>query len=179
MRFLYLIILLGFFIVSCEQEQSQGPIQKYDGPLKEADSISLYYTEETEVKTHVQAPKVFEFESGDREFPMGIDITFYGEKGEIDATLRADKAFYYKKDNLWKGVGDVVIKNLEEGQQLNTEELFWEPNKENIYTEKFVTIREEDQVLYGTGLEAKQDFSSYYIKKVEGEFYLNEETDNE
>lgn len=163
---------MGF--ISCDKPEEIKEIKQYQGPLKEAENVELFYTELTEVKTHVKAPKVFEFENGNREFPEGIYIEFYGDNNKVTSTLRANTAYYEKEENLWRGVGDVVIKNLEKGQQLNTEELFWQPDKEKIFTEKFVTIKESEQVLYGTGLEAKQDFSSYYIKKVEGEFYLDE-----
>lgn len=179
MKVFWSVILIFIYpaFISCERPEEIKEIKEFQGPLKEADNIELFYTELTEVKTHVKAPKVLEFENGDREFPEGMYIEFYGEGNKVNATLKANKAFYNNEENLWRGVGDVVIKNLEKGQQLNTEELYWQPDNEKIFTEKFVTIKESDQVLYGTGLEAKQDFSSYYIKKVEGEFYLDEESE--
>ncbi|MEQ8575825.1 MAG: LPS export ABC transporter periplasmic protein LptC, partial [Fulvivirga sp.] len=67
-----------------------------------------------------------------------------------------------------------VIKNIENQQELDTEELFWKPSEERMFTEKFVTIKLPDQVLYGKGLEAKQDFSEYTILQPEGEFYIDE-----
>ena len=67
------------------------------------------------------------------------------------------------------------VKNIEKKQQLNTEELFWTPNTKKIFTEKFVTIRlENDEILYGTGLDAAQDLSTYTITKPEGEFDVKE-----
>ena len=66
------------------------------------------------------------------------------------------------------------MKNLEKNEQLNTEELFWRPAEEKIFTDKFVTIRQETDVIYGQGLEAKQDMSDYIIKRPEGEFSVEE-----
>jgi hypothetical protein len=60
-------------------------------------------------------------------------------------------------------------------EQLNTEELFWKPSQQKIFTDKFVTIRQEGDVIYGQGLEAKQDMSDYTILKPEGEFEVNED----
>lgn len=59
-------------------------------------------------------------------------------------------------------------------QQLNTEELFWRPLTKRIFTEKFVTITLESEVLYGTGLDAMQDLSTYTIKKPEGVFDIKD-----
>jgi LPS export ABC transporter protein LptC len=173
--FAILPLLMILLIFSCEKPEELKEIQEYKGPLKEAEDIELYYMELTKVKTKVEAQVVWEYQNGDREFPEGIFLQFYDDDGNVTSKLRADKAFYTKKENLWRGLGDVEVKNLEKGQQLNTEELFWKPDQEKIFTEKFVTIKEGDQVLYGTGLEAKQDFSSWFIKNVEGEFYLDEE----
>ena len=66
------------------------------------------------------------------------------------------------------------VVNIEKNEQLNTEELFWNPDKEEIFTESFVSIRLQSEVLYGEGLTAKQDMSSYTIKKPQGEFSIDE-----
>ena len=171
LSFLFLLL----FFSSCEKPEEIAQIQEYQGPFKEGEDVELYYTELTRVRTKVIASVVWEYQDGNREFPEGIFIEFYDEAGKVTSDLRADKAYYTKAENLWRGVGDVQVRNVEKGQQLNTEELFWKPDQEKIFTEKFVRITEGDQVLYGTGLEAKQDFSSWFIKNVEGEFYLNEE----
>lgn len=174
-RFFTFLLLTGLTLSSCENPEELTEIQEYNGPLREGENIQLYYTELSRVKTKLEAAKVWEYKNFDREFPEGIYLEFYDEDGKTTSTLKADKAYYTKAENLWRGVGDVEVTNLENGQQLNTEELFWKPDQEKIFTEKFVTIKEGDQVLYGTGLEAKQDFSSWFVKNVEGEFYLNEE----
>ena len=66
------------------------------------------------------------------------------------------------------------MKNIGKNEQLNTEELFWKPADEKIFTDKFVTIRQQTDVIYGQGLEAKQDMSDYVIKRPEGEFAVEE-----
>ena len=71
------------------------------------------------------------------------------------------------------GVTDVVV-NLEKKQQLHTEELFWKPDTKKIFTEKFVTIKLENEILYGTGLDAAQDLSYYTIANPKGEFDVKE-----
>jgi LPS export ABC transporter protein LptC len=115
-----------------------------------------------------------QFQNDDREFPKGIYLEFYDPDGHLESTLRANEAFYFKKENQWRGRGKVEVKNIEKNEQLNTEELFWKPDKEKIFTEKFVTIRQQSDVIYGQGLEAKQDMSDYVIKKPEGEFAVED-----
>jgi LPS export ABC transporter protein LptC len=164
---------LALSVLSCNQSDLKEPLE-YDGPQRTFENVELYYTEENQVKVKMIAALVYEFESGDREFPKGLYLEFFDETGKLESTLRANEAYYFKKDNLWRGRGKVEVKNLEKNEQLNTEELFWKPAEEKIYTEKFVTIRQETDVIYGQGLEAKQDMSEYIIKKPEGEFAVED-----
>jgi LPS export ABC transporter protein LptC len=172
-----LMIVTSFIVLSftsaCNQSEMKEPLV-YDGPLRIGENVEMYYTEENQVKVKMIAASVYEFENGDREFPKGLYLEFFNEFGNLESTLRANEAYYFKKENQWRGRGKVEVKNLEKNEQLNTEELFWKPADEKIFTDKFVTIRQESDVIYGQGLEAKQDMSDYVIKKPEGEFAVEE-----
>lgn len=161
---LSLIVLIG-----CEVKETAKPIP-YEGPLQEAEEVEMFYTEFDQVKVKLNAKKIFEFQNGDREFPEGIYLEFYDEFGKLTSTLKANSAFFFNEQKQWRGRGKVEVKNIEKNQQLNTEELFWKPETKRIFTEKFVTIKLESEVIYGTGLDADQDLSSYTIKNPEGEF---------
>ena len=158
---------------SCNQSDLKEPLI-YDGPQRIAENVELFYTEDNQVKVKMIAAMVYEYESGDREFPEGLYLEFYDETGKLESTLRANEAYYFKKEHQWRGRGKVEVKNIEKNEQLNTEELFWKPADEKIFTDKFVTIRQQVDVIYGQGLEAKQDMSDYVIKKPEGEFSVED-----
>ncbi len=166
----FLVVLT---LTSCNQSDLKEPLV-YEGPERIAENIETFYSEGTRVKVKMVAAKMFQFQSGDREFPEGIYLEFYDEEGKLESTLRANEAHYFKKEQQWRGRGKVEVKNLEKNEQLNTEELFWKPEDEKIFTDKFVTIRQQSDVIYGQGLEAKQDMSDYVIKKPEGEFAVDE-----
>jgi LPS export ABC transporter protein LptC len=170
----------GFFFLSvlilssCDNQNLKAPVE-YEGPVRKVDKAELYYTENELVKVKMIADILYEYQNGDREFPKGIYIEFYNEEGKLESTLRANHAFYFKAENQWRGRGKVEVKNMAKEEQLNTEELFWKPDTEKVYTDKFVTIRSEGDVVTGTGLEAKQDMSDYTILKPEAEFEVDED----
>lgn len=169
-----LSIIISFLsLLACQNTVLTEPVE-YEGPLREANDVEMYYSEDNLVKLRMVAKTVNEFKNGDREFPDGLYLEFFNELGQLESTLKANQAFFTKDQNLWRGVGNVEVKNIVNNEQLNTEELFWEPATEKIYTDKFVTIRLANEVLYGTGLEAKQDFSSYTIKQPQGEFTIED-----
>lgn len=172
-KYILAILILLVVAIGCNPSDVKEPLV-YDGPMRIGENVELYYTEDNRVKVKMIAATVHEFESGDREFPNGLYLEFYDETGQLESTLRANEAYYFKKENQWRGRGKVEVKNLAKNEQLNTEELFWKPAEEKIYTDKFVTIRQQSDVIYGQGLEAKQDMSDYVIKKPEGEFSIDE-----
>lgn len=168
-----LITLLLLSLASCKVKEVSEPVE-YRGPLQEAYDVDMLYAENDRVKVKLKAKRILEFKNGDREFPDGLYIEFYSPTGVMTSSLKANQAFYFKKENQWRGRGKVEVKNLEKNQQLNTEELFWNPATKKIFTEKFVTIKMENEVIYGTGLDALQDLSTYSIKKPEGDFVIKD-----
>ncbi|MTI25008.1 LPS export ABC transporter periplasmic protein LptC [Fulvivirga kasyanovii] len=173
---LHLLILPVLLFISCESLEDKPAVSEpYTGPLQEAENLDLYYSESATVKVKLEAKKLWEYANGDMEFPEGLYMEFYDETGKKTSTLKANEAYYFKEEDKYRGRGEVVIKSIENNQELKTEELFWKPDKEQMYTDEFVTITLPDQILYGHGLVAKQDFSSYEITKPEGVFYLEDE----
>jgi len=166
-------LLLCFFAWSCTGTDTKEPLE-YKGPLSEFENVELFYSENETVKVKMLADLLYEFESGDREFPNGVYMEFYNEFGNLESTLRANHAYYFKKDDQWRGRGKVEVKNIEKNEQLNTEELFWKPKDKKIFTDKFVTILRQGDVIYGEGLEANEDMSDYMIKKPAAEFEVKE-----
>lgn len=169
-------ILFIFFVgmlCSCNDTGTQE-ILVYDGPVREAENVEHLYTENGKVKVKMLADQVLEKQNGDQEFPKGLYLEFYDVVGKLESTLRANQAFFNKEEELWRGVGNVEVINVKKSEQLNTEELFWKPKDKRIFTEKFVTIRLQSDVIYGEGLEAAQDMSSYRILKPSGNLQVRE-----
>lgn len=170
-------LLIGFLLATlaaCDKAEVKVPVE-YKGPLRQVEKLETYYSENDQVKVKVMADVVNDLPNGDRDFPKGIYIEFFDETGKLESTLRANEAFYFKTDDQWRGRGKVEVKNIAKGEQLNTEELFWKPAQKKINTDKFVTIRQEDDVIYGQGLDAKQDMSDYTIIKPEGIISIKED----
>lgn len=168
-----LLASLALALSTCTTQEAAKPIL-YEGPLSEAEDVEMYYSEKDLVKVKLKAKKIYEFQNGDREFPEGIYLEFFDEFGTKTSTLQANSAYYFKEENKWRGRGKVEVINTTKQEQLNTEELFWKPDTKKIFTDKFVTIKLQNEVIYGTGLDAAQDLSTYKITNPEGEFLVED-----
>lgn len=169
------LIFLSAFLACSESGPGVDEIKPYDGPIIEVDNVETLYSDSALVRVKVEADKQLEFENGDSEFPKGIYIEFYDKEGAVSSTLKADKGYYNKDDELYTAVGDVVVISYEKDQKLNTEELHWKQDEAKVFTDKFVRIETAEEILMGEGLTAAQDFSTYRILKPTGELNIKEE----
>ncbi|MDN5204459.1 LPS export ABC transporter periplasmic protein LptC [Fulvivirgaceae bacterium BMA10] len=169
-------ILIALYFVSCSsKEQAMPGKNQYEGPLTEAYDVETLYSDSAVVMVKIVGAKQNQFFNGDIEYPEGIFIEFYDKiSKKVTSTLKANKGFYNKKEDLFRVEEDVEVINFEKNQRLNSEELFWDPKKEEVYTEKFVNIDTGDDIVKGTGLVAKQDFSSWEILKPTGDISIDD-----
>jgi LPS export ABC transporter protein LptC len=169
----FLVVFLS--LTGCDQEEV-ARIEIYEGPLLEVDSVTTLWSDSAVVRIKLIAKKQYEYEGGDRSFPDGVYIEFFDKDGNRTSSLRADRGYFTKTDNLYKADGDVEVINFENNEKLNTEELFWKPDDKKIYTDKFVKIETDGQLVTGDGLTANQDFSNYkIINPKDGYFTLDQE----
>lgn len=160
--------------VSCSNLQEQlGEREVYEGPFYEVEDSEVLYSDSAIVRLMVRANKMQEFKSGDQQYPDGIYVEFYSKDSEITSKLEADQAYYSKETDEYRAVGNVKLESLVKKQKLTTEELFWNRKEQQVYTDKFVIIETQEDVLHGEGLTAAQDFSSYRILKPTGEMGLD------
>ncbi|HTF19933.1 MAG TPA: LPS export ABC transporter periplasmic protein LptC [Chryseolinea sp.] len=167
-------VLFGVILLAACNHVENKELLEYTGPLSEAENVELFFSENERVKVRMTAEVAYEFQNGDREFPKGVFIEMYDLTGKITSTLRANHAYFFKSEEHWRGRGNVELKNLDKQQQLNTEELFWKPKDQKVYTDKFVTIRQDGDVLYGEGLTANEDLTDYVITHPHGDMELQE-----
>ena len=141
-------------------------VHKYEGPRFEASDVRIVLSDSSVVKMVMSGRRQLEHQNGDLEFPEGIKLVFYNWLGQKTSELTALKGYKNADENLFRVEGDVVVVNLEKKETLSTEELYWNPENKTIYTDKFVTVKTPDQLLFAEGMNANQDFSSYEFRKL-------------
>tara|TARA_R110002020_G_scaffold110253_3_gene254748 strand:- start:1557 stop:2102 length:546 start_codon:yes stop_codon:yes gene_type:complete len=153
-------------ISSCREDVDSSALEVYDGPMNMAINIHLVKSDSAIIRSDIKAPKQLEFANGNLEFPEGIEIEIYEKDGSLSTTIRADRGYYLKQQNTFKGEGDVQVNNLIKDQQLQSEELFWDQIKKIIYTKKFVRIQNGGDFSYGSEFEANETFTTYKLKNM-------------
>lgn len=164
-HFIFVLITVGS-LLSCRESIDPESALIYDGPINTAIDIHIIHSDSATHRSEIMAPQQLEFANGNLEFPDGIEIKFYTPDGQLETTMRADRGYFLSEQNLYRGEGNVQIKNLIKDQRLQSEEIFWNQAEKKIYTDKFVTIQERQTIFNGTGMEADDSFSNYQLKQV-------------
>lgn len=164
--------------VSCESDMERiKTITSITGlPTQSAKNIEIIHTDSAKITMIVKARELDKYDNVEEpytEFPKGLVVDFYNEFEEKNSKLSANYAKRIDKTAIWEAKYDVVATSSD-GSILNTELLYWDENKEIIYTDQFVKVTEEESIIYGTGFESNQDFTNWKILNITGTIYTDD-----
>ncbi len=151
------------------------------GPNEVTSNVTIYYSDSAIVRVKLTAPTIERYygQSADEEeslFPDGVDVTFLSTKGEEESHITAQWAKRYGDGKLLEAKNDVVVVN-QKGEKLNTEHLLWDTENHLITSNAFVKITQDDQIIYGDGLESNEDFTKYKINNIKAIIDVPDETE--
>ena len=145
-------------------------------PSQIGDSVTLLYSDSTQLKVVLKANRMLIFNKNVTEpytlLPKGLFVTFFDDQEKVSATLKANYGIRYdiKKQMEVKYAVELINKD---GTKLETEKLIWNEVTQRIYTDVFVKITNRKEIIMGTGMESNQDFTKYEIKHVTGQILIN------
>jgi LPS export ABC transporter protein LptC len=169
--FLVTVIAVSF-LFSCEsnfKEVQKSTFAEFT-PSGEADSINLKYTDSGRIKSILISPKMLDYATVEfpfTEFPVGISVTLFDEKGK-KTFVTAKYAVTFKNTDLIDLQGSVKISN-ETGQLFETDQLYFDQKNEWFYTEKRYKFTDPKGVSYGEGVDFSKDFKIINSQKISGE----------
>lgn len=99
------------------------------------------------------------------EFKNGIKVLFYDGHKDPVASFTSKYAKFLEDKRLWE-LKDSVVAINEKNERLETELLYWDQERELVYTDRFVRITSEDEIVMGIGLESNPRFTKWWIKNV-------------
>ena len=160
------------FLSSCENDiaEVRKVIGADDVNIESARNVELLYSDSAQVRVEVIAPLLerhLNKSAPHEEFPEGVRVNFLDDRQQERGALTAKYAIRYE-DKRQIIVRDSVIWDSGRDERLETEELVWDERKQKVFSKKFVKITKPDEVIYGYGFEANQDFTKWKIEAVEG-----------
>ena len=108
-------------------------------------------------------------------FEKGVYLEKFDSLLNIDASIKADTAYYYERQKLWELKGNVHIQNLR-GDKFDTSQLYWSEQERKIYSKKPIRIEQNDKsIINGKfGFESNQELTQYTIFNSSGVFTVKD-----
>jgi LPS export ABC transporter protein LptC len=139
----------------------------------ECNDIEIFYSEKGIVKYKLEAKDVTRLKDESIQLPNGGTLICYDNEGKVEFKAHANGAQATADSKIWDFEGDVYIET--NNTRLSTDKLHWNRNDEMLSTNDFVEVRNDDSLLVGEGMLAKQDLSYFKIIKPRGSMKVAEE----
>ena len=152
-------------LCSCENDQKQiDDLFKKQISVEEAKNIESYMSQGGKVKAKLTSPYMLRYQADSpyMEFPRTLHVDFYDDSATIESVLDARYSKYVEYDHKVLLRDSVIVKNIRTGDTLRTQELWWDQDKQEFYTNKPAHIYQRDKIIFAVmGLRAAQDLKSY------------------
>ncbi|MEO1627455.1 MAG: LPS export ABC transporter periplasmic protein LptC [Bacteroidota bacterium] len=162
--------LLG--LMACENDlaEVQKIIDRDETGREVAYDVELLYSDSAVMRVSIKAPVMYRYLDNNNpraEFPNGVQVDFFNDAGKREGFLTSKYALRLD-DRQQIIVRDSVVWQNRRKEMLESEELIWDERSRKVSTKKFVKITRPDEIIYGYGLMADQDFTSSRIEAVQG-----------
>ena len=102
-------------------------------------------------------------------FEKGIFLEQFDEQFHVEAFIQADTAWYYDQIKLWELRGRLSIRNVN-GLIFNSEELFWDGMKHELYSNQFSRVITPERTLQGSYFRSDERMTHYFVSNSKGSF---------
>jgi len=168
-QILFYFAAVALIFTSCNDNKIKPTIGNsiIDGqyPSQESWDSKILFSEEGKIKAVLYADHLTKFDDSQETYLEGVKILFYNEEGVNTSVLTSDSG---KVNDITKNM--YAIKNVvaisDSGDTLTSDELLWVNEDQKIKTDKFVTIKSEEETIQGYGFESDQHLNNYVIYKI-------------
>lgn len=167
------LLVLTAAMLSCapEQKHHAPAISEHDTlPFMQAKGISTLISDSGVIRYKIVAEEwnIYNNTTPPRwTFVKGIFMEKFDSTFHIDWFVQSDTAYCHNQQ-LWELRGRVTIRN-QQGTVFTSEELFWDMNRHEMYSNMFMTIRKPDEYLQGYNFRSNEQMTRYTVTNANAE----------
>ena len=172
--------MLAILFAACHHESIQEGREDKPReliPVLVTDSITTLISDSGITRYRIETPLWLVYDKTDppfQEFPEGIYLEQFDEDLTVQASLKADYAYYNESMQIWVLKGNVHALNRK-GEQFDTPNLNWNQQTHRVYSDSAIHITRESSIIEGVGFESNEEMSKYTILNPTGVFPIKEE----
>lgn len=151
-------------------------------PLQTIDDMFAVQTKNGSVEMRMEARRMEHYDTPEASydlFPLGISVYAYTEEGLLESVIVADEAKHTSpkgksadEDEIWEAYGNVILHNVIKQETMETDTIYWDQTKKEIYTDCYVKMYSPDGFTQGYGMRSddrmrnsrlNRPFNSYVV----------------
>ena len=173
------VVMLLLFMASCGKENKEVVEVTFDPE-------NTYTLRTTDVSSLISDSGITRYRMNAKEglvfgkakepysyFPQGVYVEKFDSLFNVEASVKADTAYYWDKKGLYKLIGHVSILS-QEGKKLDTSILYFDQKEDQIYTDEYFELEEGDKIITGIGFKSNQNMTKYKIFNSQGTFPVSD-----
>ena len=135
-------------VVSCKRKFVEAErIDLASVPVQTVNKMFFTTSENGLLKMRMEADVMQRFDNDSLScefFPEGFEVYGYDEEGRLETMILSDQARHvnYKRraEERWEAFGNVVIQNVIKQETMETDTLYWDQTKKEIYTDCYLRM---------------------------------------
>lgn len=156
---------VAFVIFSCKGKlKTAERLDLSVTPVQTVRDMSIVQTENGQLRMRMVAPLMERYQTDTLEyesFPEGISLYGYNGGMFLETTIVADNAIHRMsrvgtREESWSAFGNVVIRNIVKEETMETDTLYWDRVKKEIYTDCYVRMYSPAGFLQGYGMRSDE-----------------------
>jgi len=172
------VILLLLSSCSKDKDVVAVKLRSEDDPAMSASNIEVFFSDSGRVQAKLTAPLLNQY-SGKlprMDFPKGFYLIMYDSIMRVKSTIKADYGIRFDLRGYMEARGNVIVRNEQKNEQLNTEHLIWDERNHRIYNTDPIKVTTPGKVLYGNDLESDETFTRYNFKNPSGQMMVRKDS---
>lgn len=155
------VAAVAILVISCKEKSSEQGLNLNETPLQTMNDMFAVQTRNGVVVMRLEADLMQHFETDTLSwdlFPEGFTVYSYTDEGLLEALVTADKAKHTmgkgrnRDKEVWAAIGNVVVHNVLNRQTMETDTIYWDRAKGEIYTDCYVRMSSPDGFMQGYGM---------------------------
>lgn len=156
--------VVAFVVLSCKGKLPEAAnLDVGNTPVQTVDDMFAVQTKNGVVIMRMEADLMERYDndtSSFEKFPKGLAVYSYTDEGLLETTIFSDDALHLTKKSdkseSWSAFGNVVVQNVIKQETMETDTIYWDRAKGEIYTDCYVRFYSPDGLMQGYGMRSDE-----------------------
>ncbi len=168
------VVALASIVVSCSGSLGEADaLDLSKTPVQTLRDMFSVQTKNGKVEMRFEAPVMETYDNDTLKldlFPGGLSVYSYNEEGMLESVIFSDNARHEvdktgKRSDVWSAYGNVLINNVIKHEAMETDTIYWDETKKEIYTDCYVKMYSPDGFMQGYGMRSDDHARNSILRK--------------